>query len=115
MSRSTREYLLHIQAECEFLILESASVDVIEFHKDPLRQRAFIRSIEIIGEATKMIPDEITGTHPEIQWKQLARMRDKLIHQYFGVDLEIVWNLTVEIIPELQKAIQIMLVEISAQ
>lgn len=87
------------------------NVVFLVFEKDPLRQRAFIRSIEIIGEAVKLLPDELTLTHPEIKWKQLARMRDKLIHQYFGVDLGIVWNLTVEIIPELERTVQVMLDE----
>lgn len=106
MSRSILEYLRHIETECEFLMQEAGRMDLLAFHKDSVRQRAFIRSIEIIGEAVKALPPEILDRAPHIQWKALAKMRDKLIHQYFGVDLAIVWNLTSEVIPELLKSVR---------
>jgi uncharacterized protein with HEPN domain len=54
--------------------------------------KAVIRSLEVLGEASKKIPDEVRNRYPRIPWKRMAGMRDKLIHEYFGVDLEIVWN-----------------------
>jgi len=113
MSHSPLEYLLHIQTECLFLIQESHSYDLRDFHKDAVRQRAFVRSVEIIGEAVKMLPEDLLVKYPKIKWKQLARMRGKLIHQYFGVDLGIVWNLTIEIIPELNAVVSEMIEKVS--
>ena len=60
--------------------------------EDPIRMRAVVRSLEIIGEATKKIPPDFTRLFPLVSWKEMAGMRDRLIHNYFGVDYEIVWN-----------------------
>ena len=69
--------------------------DVLE---DELLQRGIIRSLEIIGEASKNISDKLKAEHPEIEWKLMAGMRDKLIHHYFEVNWRIVWDaLTMEI------------------
>ena len=62
------------------------------FLHDLKTQDAVVRNLEIIGEATKQIPDEIRQRAPHIPWKSIAGMRNKLIHQYFGVNLDIVWN-----------------------
>ena len=63
-----------------------------EFVKDRKTLNAVIRSIEIIGEAAKNMPDQIKRKHEELPWKQMAGMRDKLIHAYFGVDTETLWK-----------------------
>jgi uncharacterized protein with HEPN domain len=62
-----------------------------EFRKDKKTIDAVIRNFEIIGEATKNVPDEIRNKHNSIPWKDMAGMRDKLIHQYFGVKINVVW------------------------
>ncbi len=72
-----------------------------DFFEDIKTQDAVIRNIEIIGEATKNLSDEIRNRYPEIPWKELAGMRDRLIHQYFGVNLDIVWNVTKDELPEI--------------
>ncbi len=73
-----------------------------EFLKDSLTQDAVIRRIQVIGEAVKNIPREFTQQHPEVRWKDLAGMRDKLIHGYFGVDLNLVWDAIQKDFPKLK-------------
>jgi len=71
--------------------VKSMSYD--EFVQDDKTVFAVVRAIEIIGEAVKNIPEEVRGSYPEIPWKDMAGMRDKLIHSYFGIRLERVWKL----------------------
>jgi len=67
-------------------------MDYNEFLEDPKTQSAVIRQFEIIGEAVKKLDATITDTYPEVDWSAIAGMRDLLIHHYFGVDLDIVWQ-----------------------
>ena len=92
MSSTAREYLQHILDEVDYLLETSEQLSQAEFLKDETLRRAFVRSLEIIGEATKHIPPEVLDAHPEIDWRAMAGMRDKLIHGYFGVDYDIVWD-----------------------
>ena len=75
-----------------------------ELEGNSMRQKAIIRSLETIGEATKGIPGEIKRKYSSIPWKDVVGMRDKLIHHYFGVDLVIVWKVIKEDIPEIGRA-----------
>ena len=87
--------------------IEKFSKDVSEekFKKDSMRQKAIIKSLEIIGEATKNIPLEIKRKYPLIPWKDVVGMRDKLIHHYFGVDLITIWKVVKENLPDLKEKI----------
>lgn len=82
-----------------------------EFTKDRKTINAVIRSTEVIGEATKKIPKSIKDKHPAIPWKKMAGMRDKLIHEYFGIDVEILWKVAKDELPPLKPLIQKMLKE----
>lgn len=75
------------------------------FSNSPQIQDAIIRRIEIIGEAVKNIPGDIKDKYPDIPWKRIAGMRDILIHEYFGIDLELTWEVAKEEIFELKKKI----------
>lgn len=66
---------------------------------------AVIRNLEIIGEASRNIPDSIRGNHPEIQWKKMVGLRNIATHAYFGIDLEIIWKIVKENLPETKKEI----------
>lgn len=80
-----------------------------DFKKDKKTLNAVVRSIEIIGEASKNIPGALKAKHKELPWKRMIGMRDKLVHAYFGVDVEILWKAIKEDIPPLRKSIQKML------
>lgn len=105
MSFEPREYLRHIVAEVDYLIRQSAGINAERFMADETLQRAFVRSLEIIGEATKKVPDEFRAQYPVVDWRAMAGMRDRLIHHYFGVDYELVWDVVQNRIPALRRQI----------
>src|SRR4030042_1162620 len=105
MSKSPKEYLNHILGEVNYLLDSSKDVSEGQFMHDMTLQRAFSRSLEIIGEAAKNLPEDFTKNHKKIEWKSIAGLRDRLIHQYFGVDYEIVWDVVKNEIPKLKDQI----------
>lgn len=109
MSFEPNDYLRHILAETDYLIEYSQDLTFVRFQTDETLRRAFVRSLEIIGEAVKKLPDEFRAQHPEVEWRPIARMRDRLIHSYFGVDYSLVWDVVQQKIPALRQAIVLML------
>jgi uncharacterized protein with HEPN domain len=79
---STREFLEHILDEARFLLDKSSGVDEDSFLRDETLKRAFVRSIEVMGEAVKQIPDSVRQKYPGVEWRAIAGMRDRLIHAY---------------------------------
>ena len=110
MSPSWVEYLRHILEEAEYLEAQSQNLYIEDFLDDDTLQRAFVRSMEIIGEATKKLPDQVKQEYADVDWRAVAGMRDKLIHDYFGVDYEIVWDVVVTRIPVLKETVERMIV-----
>jgi len=85
-----------------------------EFFENVEKQYAVLRGLEIIGEATKNLSRELKGKHREVPWKEIAGMKDKLIHEYFGVDLELVWVTIKNKLPEFKNQILKILEEIES-
>jgi uncharacterized protein with HEPN domain len=102
MFRSPLDYLRHILDEAVYLETHSRNLSHQQFLSDETVKRAFVRSIEIIGEASKQIPEDFRRRYPDIEWRAMAGMRDKVIHHYFGVDYDIVWDVVLNKIPALR-------------
>ena len=99
MSKEPIEFLKHIADECSYLLLVSKTLSKDEFLDDETLKRAVVRSLEIIGEAAKKIPADFKVRWSSIQWKNMAGMRDRLIHDYIGVNYSIVWDVLKNKIP----------------
>jgi uncharacterized protein with HEPN domain len=91
------------------LIRQTQGLSKEDFLQDETLRRAFIRSIEIIGEAMKQVPGEMRQEYPHIQWRAIAGMRDRLVHAYFGIDYDIVWDVVINKVPNLQQDIEAIL------
>lgn len=104
-----KDKIKHILDEIEYLSTASINLSYEAFVKNETLKRAFVRSLEIIGEAIKLIPQKIREQNKRIEWQKIAGMRDKLIHHYFGVDYFLVWDVLRNHIPKLEKEIAILL------
>ncbi|MFT6827850.1 MAG: hypothetical protein ACJAZV_001136 [Roseivirga sp.] len=108
MSLSAYELLQHIKDEAVYLIEHSKGVSFDDFLNDPTLIRAYSRSLEIIGEATKKIPSDFRNRYPDIEWRGMAGLRDKLIHDYFGIDYDLVWDVIQNKIPKLKLQLEVL-------
>lgn len=110
MSRLPPKDLLgHVLDEADYLIRRSSSIDFGRFLKDDDLRRAFVRSLEIIGEATRRLDSEFRDQYPDVEWRKMAGTRDGLIHGYEGVDFELVWSIVESKIPALAEQIRAIL------
>ncbi len=106
MSKEPGQYLKHIRDESVYLLsLTEKGLTREQFLGDDTLKRAVVRSLEIIGEATKKIPADFKVKWKKVRWKDMAGMRDRLIHEYMGVNYSIVWDVLINKIPELHKQI----------
>ena len=92
MSREPPQLLDDIRESCRKIILYTDGMSFTEFVGDPRTSDAVVRNLEVIGQAVKRLTPEWRRDHPSIEWRKIAGLRDMLIHVYFGIDLEIVWD-----------------------
>lgn len=102
-------FIRHILDELSYLKENAKGLDFEDFLEDETLKRAFARSIEIIGEASKNISEEMKEKHTGIEWNKITGMRNRLIHGYFGVNWKIVWDVIVNKLPELENQLQLVL------
>jgi uncharacterized protein with HEPN domain len=102
--KDDRVFLLHIRDAIDDIASYTGS-GRDAFHADRMRQDATLRKLEVIGQAVKNLSDGCKSREPTIPWKQIAGLRDKVIHDYFGVNLEIVWGVVEKELPRLAAAV----------
>lgn len=107
MSKSYIPYLQHILDKCHYIqSVITDDVVLYQFLSDETLKRAVTRSLSIIGEATKKIPANVKLEWKDVSWKEMAGMRDRLVHDYMGVNYFIVWDVAKNIIPQLTVKIE---------
>jgi uncharacterized protein with HEPN domain len=110
-TKDNNVYLKHIIDAIKRIEEYTGSTDSLTFFKTPIIQDGVIRQIEIIGEATKNLSSALRDKYPSIPWQDIAGMRDKLIHDYFGVDIDAVWETVKKDIPNLKVEISSILLK----
>ena len=106
MKDKDRVYLLHIKDSAKWIIELQKQFNKNEFKESRLFQNGVIREVEIIGEASNKLSKDIKEKYPEVAWIEIIGMRNKVIHEYFGIDLESVWKTISVDIPELLEKIE---------
>jgi uncharacterized protein with HEPN domain len=104
--KTDKIFLKHILDEIKFLQKETKGLTFEQFMENDLLKKACTRSLEIIGEAVKNLSPDFRKRHRDIEWKKIAGMRDKIIHFYFGVNWDIVWDVIEKRIPKLKEQIE---------
>ena len=84
-----------------------------QFRKDRKTVDAVLRNLEVIGEAVKKLPADFRRNHPEVEWKKIAGLRDIVIHEYFGIDEELIWDIVQNNLPELRRKVKGFIKEIT--
>ena len=103
MDKEKRLYIMYledIQLSMSRISEYIANLDFISFKRDYKTVDAVIRNFEIIGEASKSLPDSIRNKYPMVPWKEMYYLRNKVSHEYFGIDYEIIWDLATNYLPD---------------
>ena len=103
--RECRDYVVDILEAIEKVEEFTAGMTFDDFKKDEKTVFAVVRALEVVGEATKFIPSSVRNKFKDVPWKAMAGMRDKLIHEYFGVNVRIVWNTITKDLPQVVPAL----------
>ena len=103
MLPSQPEFLRHILDECRYILKVTAGKASEEVFADETLSKAIVRSLEIMGEATKRLDPDFKTQHPHVEWKKIAATRDIMIHDYFGIDYDVVFHTIKNDIPALQR------------
>jgi uncharacterized protein with HEPN domain len=109
MLRDYKVYLDDIAQAIRKINSYLLKLDQKRFAQDEKTIDAVVRNLEIIGEAVKKLPDDIRKQHSEVNWKKIAGLRDILIHEYYGIDVEIIWDIITNKLPPLAKEVELML------
>ena len=106
MRRDAEVYLKDILSSIEKIEIYCDGRSYQDFAADSMRVDAVARNLEVIGEAAKHVPEKIRKDYPEIEWRKIAGLRDILIHEYFGINLKIIWDVVKKKLPVLKSNIQ---------
>lgn len=115
MKRESIDYISDILEAIKEVEDFTKDMEFKEFFKDRKTINAVIRSLEVLGEAAKKIPKNIRGKTPDIPWKRMTGMRDKLIHEYHGVDLEIIWEVVKKELPPIKPLMEKLFRDVSTK
>lgn len=111
MPRDSRVYLEDILGAITKIQRYTRDLSCTSFALDDKTIDAVVRNLEVIGEAVKQLPSDLRARHPGVEWQKIAGLRDILIHQYFGIDADIIWDIVESKLPGLGQAVHGMLGE----
>ena len=111
-AQAESDYLRDLWEAIEKIGLFTQGLDFEQFTADEKTTYAVIRAFEVLGEAARHVPQTVRRLHPDIPWREMSAMRNKLIHEYFGVDLAVVWKTVQQDIPSLRLALSRLLDEL---
>ena len=109
MSRDPRVYLEDVLESIRRIKTYVSGINQESLGADELRLDAVVRNLEVIGEAVKQLPEEITQQQPDVEWRKIAGLRDILIHHYFGIDVGIIWDVVQNKLPDFERQIRTIL------
>jgi uncharacterized protein with HEPN domain len=115
MKRAWRDYVADILTSIQEVENFTHGMDFEDFASDKKTVNAVVRSLEVMGEAAKRVPETVRLRYPDVPWKRMTGMRDKLIHEYSGVDLEIVWGVVKTELPPVKPLIEQIFEDVESQ